>query len=68
MSVTERYASIAERCSEADLRAVWAAVLFGRRSTLRADLEPIAVELDALREDVGRASAIRNENARSDAA
>jgi len=59
----ERYASLASRCSEADLRAVWAAVLFGRRSTLRANLEPIAVELDTLRAEVGRTSAERREHA-----
>ncbi len=59
MSVASRYQAIASRCSEADLRAVWAAVLFGRRSSLRADLQPIADELESLRLEVGLASAAR---------
>jgi len=56
----ERYASLAQRCADVELHAIWAAILFGRRSLLRADLHAIADELDALRLEVGLASASRS--------
>jgi len=63
-----RYEAIAGHLEPCDLTAIWAAVLFGRRGALPENLRAVAVELDLLRDDVGRASALRNENARSDAA
>ncbi len=59
MTVQDRYAAIASRCSPIDLDEIWAALLFGRRAILRDDLREIAAELDNLRDDVGRASAAR---------
>jgi len=61
-----RYEAITGGLEPCDLTAIWAAVLFGRRGALPENLR--AVELDLLRDDVGRASALRSEKARSDAA
>ncbi len=55
-----RYAAIVARCSASELAEVWSAVLVARRGVaLDPHLAPIAAELNALRDDVGKESARR---------
>ena len=65
--IAVRYAEIVQGLDAVELAVVWTATLFGRKP-VEARLLARVKKLDALRDDVGRASALRNENARSDAA
>jgi len=65
--IAQRYAVIIVGLSETEIAALWTAVLFGRKPVderLRRRVE----QLERLRDDVGRQSAARNRNGRSDAA
>ncbi len=65
--IAVRYAAIVQGLGAVEIAAVWAATLFGSKP-VDGRLGDRAKQLGALRDDVGRASALRNENARSDAA
>lgn len=65
--IAARYASVFLGLTESETAAIWQAVLFGRTPSderLRGRIE----RLETLRDDVGRSSAARSRNGRSDAA
>lgn len=47
-----RYRAIAGRCSKIQLHAVWSSLLLGRVRDLEPHLVPIAVEIEALRDEL----------------
>lgn len=66
-NIAKQYAAVFVGLSESETAAIWQAVLF-RRVPVDGRLRDRAERLERLRDDVGRASAARNRNGRSDAA
>jgi len=55
-----RYRAIAGRCSKIELHAVWSSLLLGRVRDLEPHLVPIAVEIEALRDELRAANVVRD--------
>ncbi len=60
MTADKRYAVIIDRCSTLELDRVWSALLLGRVRNLEPHLVPIAVAIEALRDELRAASAARS--------
>jgi len=59
MTFTERYFSVAARCSKPEIDVVWSALLRCRVRELEPHLVPIANEIEGLRDELRMANVAR---------